>query len=85
LHTDNENGIHENGNILSFYNIVYYTIAKGCVYVGELFDIHGLFYLLIFLVYLSMAPPKDHAVGDLLIVAQLEFIPFICSILMENS
>jgi hypothetical protein len=37
--------LNENGNILSFYNIVYYTIAKGCVYVGELFDIHGLFYL----------------------------------------
>jgi hypothetical protein len=25
-------------------------------------------------VYLSMAPPKDHAVGDLLIVAKLDFI-----------
>jgi hypothetical protein len=35
--------------------------------------------------YLSMAPPKDHAVGDLLIVAKLEFIWFICCILMENS
>jgi hypothetical protein len=34
---------------------------------------------------LSMAPPKDHAVGDLLIVAQLEFIGYICCILMENS
>ena len=31
-----------------------------------------------------MAPPKDHAVGDLLIVAKLEFIWFICCILMEN-
>ena len=36
-------------------------------------------------VYLSMAPPKDHAVGDLLIVAKLDFIWFICCILMENS
>jgi hypothetical protein len=35
--------------------------------------------------YLSMAPPKDHAVGDLLIVAKLEFIWFTCCILMENS
>jgi len=32
-----------------------------------------------------MAPSKDHAVGDLLIVAILEFIWFICYILMENS
>ena len=35
--------------------------------------------------YLSMAPPKDHAVSDLLIFAKLEFIWFICCILMENS
>jgi hypothetical protein len=34
---------------------------------------------------LSMAPPKDHAVGDLLIVAKFEFIWFICCILMEKS
>jgi len=34
---------------------------------------------------LSMAPPKNHVVGDLLIVAKLEFIWFICCILMENS
>jgi hypothetical protein len=27
--------------------------------------------------YLSMAPPKDHTVGDLLIVAKLEFINFL--------
>ena len=30
--------------------------------------------------YLSMAPPKKHAVGDILIVAKLEFIWFICCI-----
>jgi len=35
--------------------------------------------------YLIMVPPKDHAVGDILIVAKLEFIWFICCILMENS
>jgi hypothetical protein len=34
---------------------------------------------------LSMAPPKNHAVGDLLIVPKLEFIWFTCCILMENS
>jgi hypothetical protein len=34
---------------------------------------------------LSMAPPKNHAVGGTLIVVQLESIWFICCILMENS
>ena len=38
-----------------------------------------------FSVLLSMTPPKDHAVGDLLLVAKLEFIWFICCIFMENS
>jgi len=33
---------------------------------------------------LSMAPPKNHAVGDILIVVKLESIWFICCILMEN-
>jgi hypothetical protein len=32
---------------------------------------------------LSMAPSKDHTVGDLLIVAKLEFIWFTCCILMD--
>jgi len=32
-----------------------------------------------------MAPPKNHTVGDILIVAKLESIWFICCILMENS
>jgi len=40
---------------------------------------------MIYLCNLSMAPPKDYAAGDLLIVAKLEFIWFICCILMENS
>jgi hypothetical protein len=35
--------------------------------------------------HLSMAPPKNHAVGDILIVAKLESMWFICCILMENS
>ena len=35
--------------------------------------------------WLSMAPPKDHAVGDSLIVAKLRFIWFICCILMEKT
>ena len=35
--------------------------------------------------YWSMAPPKNYAVGDILIVAKLESIWFIFCILMKNS
>ena len=34
---------------------------------------------------LSMAPPKNHAVGGTWTVVQLESIWFICCILIENS
>jgi len=57
------------------------TITDGCwITMGwvKMISVNGDFDL-------SMAPPKNHAVGDILIVAKLESIWYICCILMENS
>jgi signal peptidase I len=55
------------------FHISYVTLSRAVVFIPFTTE------------SLSMAPPKDHAVGDLLIVAKLELIWFICCILMENS